>query len=292
MAKGKELFDEGQLSQAVLALEVELQRNPTNSRCWHLLGQAHAENDQDSKAIEALSKAVETDSKNGDARMALAVSFTNDLYKENALGCLMEWINNNPQFQHFYRPFENKQGNFSDYHNHVTDIFLAAARQNPQKPDPDVQTGLGLLFNLSVEYEKAADCFRVALASRPNDYLLWNKLGATLANSSTAPKEFLDPAQAKDYSIRCSREALGCYFNALKVKPSYVRARSNLAISYMLLEDYPNAVRQFLTALTMHPEATHMWINLESTLIKYGRNDLIGLAEKHDVELFRGVIDW
>lgn len=45
--QGKDLFRRGVLSEAVLALEAEVQRAPRNVDAWRLLGTVHAENDDD-----------------------------------------------------------------------------------------------------------------------------------------------------------------------------------------------------------------------------------------------------
>lgn len=50
----------------------------------------------------------------------------------------------------------------------VEDIFIKAAQRQPLDVDYEVQCGLGILFNLSGEYTKAADCFRSALSVQPN----------------------------------------------------------------------------------------------------------------------------
>lgn len=109
---------------------------------------------------------------------------------------------------------------------------------------------------------------------RSDDYLLWNKLGATLANSSR------------------SEEALGCYYNALQAKPSFVRARANLGISYMALRQYDKAAQYFLSAISMHPEARHIWTNLQMVFMSMDRNDLVDKTAANDVEVFRGDFDF
>lgn len=63
----------------------------------------------------------------------------------------------------------------------VARTFNEAAVMSPE--DADVHIVLGVSYNLSREYDKAIESFQTALKLKPRDYSLWNKLGATQANS-------------------------------------------------------------------------------------------------------------
>jgi predicted Zn-dependent protease len=54
LKEGQELFRKGLLSEAVLALEAEVLKNPENAEGWRLLGIAHAENDDDQQVMQLL----------------------------------------------------------------------------------------------------------------------------------------------------------------------------------------------------------------------------------------------
>ena len=71
---------------------------------------------------------------------------------------------------------------------------------------------LGVLFNLAGDREEAANTLKEACRLAPTDFALWNKLGATLANSQR------------------HSEALEAYRRALTIRPRYVRLHVNMGI--------------------------------------------------------------
>ena len=260
--EGVRIMDEGgNLSLAALAFEAAVQKDPLYVDAWTRLGAAQAQNEKESPAIRALEQAIKLDPANLDALMGLAVSYTNEGYDSTAYRTLERWLSTkypsitsgtggNGLGGPSDDPFTADLG-FTDrhiLHGRVTDLFIRAAQLSPDPStmDPDVQVGLGVLFYGAEEFDKAVDCFSAALDSseagstnavtemgnqRP---LLWNRLGATLANSGR------------------SEEAIQAYEKALELNPNFVRARYNLGVSCINIGCYAEAAQHLLGALSMH----------------------------------------
>lgn len=238
----------GNLSLAALAFEAAVQRDPQHVQAWTMLGSAQAQNEKELPAIRALEQALKIDPENLDALMGLAVSYTNEGYDSTAYRTLERWLSHKyPQIINPNDVSGDADLGFTDrqlLHDRVTDLFIQAAQLSPSgvQMDPDVQVGLGVLFYCAEEYGKAVDCFSSALAStesgttnqREQLHLLWNRLGATLANSGR------------------SEEAIEAYEQALTINPNFVRARYNLGVSCINIGCYPEAAQHLLGALSMH----------------------------------------
>ncbi|KAM3571920.1 hypothetical protein VYU27_006049 [Nannochloropsis oceanica] len=272
-AEGMALFEAGELRQAVLAFEAEVQRAPHNAEAWRMLGMTHAENDEDKRAIACLERAVDHDPHSLPTLLALGVSYVNELDSVRALQNLKAWIEHNPKYQGLeIRVDEYSDGSLMD---EVMQLMLQAhdwdqATSGPggQGSDADVQIVLGVLYNVSHDFDSATAAFRQALLSRPSDYSLWNKLGATLANSQR------------------SQEALPAYHRALDIKPKYARGWLNLGISHANLSSFDEAAKCYLQALRLNPEAMHIWGYLRVTFTSMERFDLVQLAGQQDPSVF------
>ncbi|CAO3693461.1 unnamed protein product [Rhizopus stolonifer] len=279
------------LSDSILALEAKAQLQISNSNAWKMLGFKQQENEKDKEAIAALRQAVKLNPSMTDAWLALAVSYANEGCKIDAYDSLEQWILQNEKYANLARTPRKENMILEEHHTRITGMFIEAARSSPgAEMDPEVQICLGVLFNVSREYDKAVDCFRAALASKPQDYLLWNKLGATLANSK-------NPSSAVE-----------AYFNALEINPDYVRARYNLAISFMHLGQHNDSAEHLLAALVLQQStegavvmankqgsnmnmsggmSSSIWKTLRVLMLAMNRDDLVKHCDNHRIDPFR-----
>lgn len=263
MKEGQELFRRGLLSEAVLALEAEVMKNPENAEGWRLLGIAHAENDDDQQAIAAMMRAQEADPTNLEVLLALGVSHTNELEQAAALKYLYGWLRHHSKYGTLAPPELSESLYYAD----VARLFNEAAQMSPE--DADVHIVLGVLYNLTREYDKAIASFETALKLKPNDYSLWNKLGATQANSVQ------------------SADAILAYQQALDLKPNYVRAWANMGISYANQGLYEESIRYYVRALAMNPKADNAWQYLRISLSCASRNDMLEACDGRNLDILQ-----
>jgi peroxin-5 len=247
--EGVRIMNEGgNLSLAALAFEAAVQKDPNHVEAWVYLGSSQAQNEKEEAAIRALEQALKLDPNNLPALMALAVSYTNEGYDSTAYRTLERWLS--VKYPAIIAPTDLSSAaemGFTDraqLQQRITQLFLAAARMAPDGDhmDPDVQVGLGVLFYGAEQYDKAVDCFQAALHSselgtsnqQEQVHLLWNRLGATLANSGR------------------SEEAIAAYEKALAIHPNFVRARYNLGVSCINIGCHAEAAGHLLASLDMH----------------------------------------
>eukprot|EP00762_Andalucia_godoyi_P005546 ANDGO_00491.mRNA.1 Peroxisome biogenesis protein 5 len=294
---GIQLFKDGELMDAIAALEASLHKITANSysaqelenaaspsEIWQFLGVAHAECDDDNMAIAALNNAVTEDPSNLDALLELGVSYTNELDRFHALQILKSWLEQHPKYASLGKDLFDDPASSSALvmkgNQQLPSVFDTVTSRGLQEKlqawctraveadseDADMHALLGILHNVSGSYDKAVDSFKTALRIHPRDYSLWNKVGATMANSSN------------------STEAVNAYKRALQLKPKYVRAWVNMGIAFSNQGNFESAIRCYAQALSLaHGQCTHVWDYVAIALSCLGRSDLVEQCAAHDL---------
>uniref|UniRef100_A0A3Q1FR50 Peroxisomal biogenesis factor 5-like b n=1 Tax=Acanthochromis polyacanthus TaxID=80966 RepID=A0A3Q1FR50_9TELE len=282
--EGQDKAREGDLNAAVLLLEAAILQDPQDSE-WLIHECVH---------VFTCCRCLELRPNNLPALMALAVSFTNGGMQREACDALRRWISHNPRYRHLVQegrsplqgsPLRGSPLQAADSSDPLQDVLLLfqeAALLNLDCVDPDLQTGLGVLFNLSSDFNKAVEAFSAALSVRPQDYLLWNRLGATLANGNR------------------SEEAVEAYTRALELQPGFIRSRYNLGISCINLGAHREAVSNFLTALNQqrrtqrcsHQQmSANIWSALRIAISLMDRPELFQAVNIGDLDLLMRAFD-
>jgi peroxin-5 len=183
MEEGMKHFNDGNLKEAIRSFEMELQHNnPDNAGAWRMLGRCYAENDQDPEAIKCLEAAVDRDPYSPESLLALGVSYVNELNHERALSNMKAWFTHNPKYAGLEMPPDiygtasgasKPESAFEE----VKQLLLSALAFDSTDAG-GVHEALGVIYNVIRDYDAAAESFQSALKARPEDYQLWNKLGA------------------------------------------------------------------------------------------------------------------
>ncbi|KAI1794109.1 TPR-like protein [Ganoderma leucocontextum] len=279
------------LYESVLEMEAAVQRDPSVATLWYELGVKQQENEREQKAVQALRRALELDPTLLSAWLALAVSCTNDGDRMGAYNAIREWIERNPRYSAAVEQFralnpEDPDARPGERLTNLMQCLMSIVRENAGgEIDADIQIALAVLLNTNEDYDKARDCFITALAVRPDDWLLYNRVGATLANSGHPD------------------EALQYYYAALELNPAYIRARFNLGISCTNLRRYDEAAQHILDALSLQDSdsvrdpggneagrgvtSTALWESLKTCSLHMQRLDLATLCDQRDLEAFR-----
>jgi tetratricopeptide (TPR) repeat protein len=288
LAEGERLYAEGQLAEAIMAFEAAVKLDRELSRAWYFLGVSHAESDQDPQAIASLKRALECDRDDAhgddmiaDALLCLGVSYTNELNPNQALRYLQRWLDlhplagpsltrveatasslpSTPAAASESRPSQVEEL-FAQQRALLERVQTLLAQSKEAQGDADLYSVLGVVHSLMRDYDAAVLAFRRSVELRPDDYRLWNRLGATLANHFR------------------SMEALRAYRSAIDRRPNFVRAWVNVGTSYANQGSYAQALRYYVQALQRNPRAVHVWSYLRTAAIAMNRLDILAMAEE------------
>lgn len=296
--------------RSILESEAAVQMDPNDASAWYSLGVKQQENERETSAIAALHKSVELDPGMQAAWLALAVSYTNENNRIATFESIERWIDSSDKYRDVVRTHRAQQPeaniatgvgfggatrkqyqSSTDRHGQIVSTLLSMARHGSSlgEVDADVQVALGVLFNASDDFSKAVDCFSSAISVRPDDWLLYNRLGAVLSNSGR------------------SEEALEYYRWALELKPDFARCHFNLAISCLNLKRYEEAARHCYAALVLQQTQEEeqqrqgggesgrkddanrsLWETLRISLELQGQSELAQRTRQRDISMFDG----
>eukprot|EP00834_Sanchytrium_tribonematis_P008499 NODE_1020_length_2597_cov_0.811849.p1 type:complete len:520 gc:universal NODE_1020_length_2597_cov_0.811849:2197-638(-) len=261
----EKLYDvDSSMNESIKALEAAVQLT-NDAFSWFCLGIRHYENESDLNAIYALRKCVEREPMK-DAYAALAVVYANENFRLDAYDAINHWLDLNPEFKDV--PYTKTSR---------VDESLSERLQNCLELNPidaDLNVMMGVLSHSKSDFEKAVECFSNALKVRPDDHKIWNKLGATYANSHRLG------------------EARNAYFKALDLHPSFIRARYNLAVACVNDNNYREAVEHVLQALKIQSQegqetSDSLWSTLKMACLMLNRTDLASKCDEKELGAFK-----
>ncbi|CAG9532169.1 unnamed protein product [Cercopithifilaria johnstoni] len=278
LEKGQQALDTGMIVDAILYFEAAVQQNPENFESWFLLGKCLTENENDRQAIAAYKQALNLQPEQKKIQLPLATVYINECMELEALEVLKQWITS--YLDGDSTPLEFKTAPDSLIEDltirtqQVEELIQKNLSNAETTDEATFHNALSLVYNIKGDYNRAAQEVELALVYNPKDYVLWNRLGATLANGKRAA------------------EAVAAYRKALEICPNYTRARCNLGIACIQLQNYKEAIEHFITALQLQQSyssisSSTIWTPLRAAVVRSclpSALDLLAAVNEQDLK--------
>ncbi|VDK75926.1 unnamed protein product [Litomosoides sigmodontis] len=276
--KGQQALSAGMIADAILYFEAAVQQNQDNFEGWFLLGKCLTENESDRQAIAAYKQALHLQPEQKEVQLDLATVYINECMELEALEVLKQWITSYLDGDSISLEFKIAPSSIIEdltiRTQQVEELIQKVLANAKSIDEATFHNALSLVYNIKGDYNRAAEKVKLALSYNPKDHVLWNRLGATLANGKRAV------------------EAVAAYRKALTICPNYTRARCNLGIACIQLQNYKEAIEHFITALQLQQSyssisSSTIWTPLRAAVIRSSLPfalDLLAAVNKQDLE--------
>ena len=206
------------------------------------------------------------------------ISYVNELNPVLALESLKTWMSHNPRYAGIkYNEDEYSDGTLMD---EIMQLMTTAEKWAPD--DYNVPVVLGVLFNVSNDYENAVHSFFRAsniishqqqqeMSIGEELYSVLNKVGASLANANQ------------------NQNAIEFYKKSLEIRPRFVRGWLNMGIAHANQNDYSTALKYYMHALELNQNANHIYNYMRVALTSLNRLDLVQMCNSNDVHNLRSI---
>jgi len=248
--RGKELYFQGQLEEALNALEKALELDPEYVDAWNGKGIVLDDLGRYEEAIEAYDKALALD----------------------------------PEFAYAWNNKGNALGNLGRYEEAI-EAYDKALALDPEYADAWYNKGIAL-GNLD-RYEEAIEAYEKALALDSGYVAAWNNKGNALYNLGQYEEAIeayekalaLDPEYADAWynkgnalvNLGRYEEAIEAYDKALALDPEYADAWNGKGVALDGLDRYEEAIEAYEKALALDPEYADAWSNKGEALYNLSR---------------------
>lgn len=158
----------------------------------------HQENDEDKYAVKAFVEGIKCDNYNHNILLHLAISCTNELEENQAITFLRMWLNTKyPELEEQLNKIPRADFTYSAIADETSSIMNIMENMFKLNKSLELCMALGVLKFIDKNYDEASEYFREGINISPEDGTMWNKLGATYANSGR-----------NDKALECYKKAL------------------------------------------------------------------------------------